>query len=61
MGGTAVTGWVGLGTVPTLWRVAAVGDFSGNGSTDILLQNTSTGECGFYIMSASWRPSSGFL
>jgi hypothetical protein len=36
-----------------LWRVAAVSDFSGNGSTNILRQNTSTGECGFYIMNGT--------
>jgi hypothetical protein len=53
MNGTTVTGWAGLATVPTQWRIAAVADFTGDGQDDILWQNTSTGECGFYLMNGA--------
>jgi hypothetical protein len=53
MNGTSVTGWAGLGNVPTQWRIAAVADFTGDGQDDILWQNTSTGECGFYLMNGT--------
>ncbi len=53
MNGTSVTGWAGLGNVPTQWRIAAVADFTGDGYNDILWQNTSTGECGFYLMNGT--------
>jgi hypothetical protein len=33
--------------------VGAVADYNGDGNTDILWQNTSTGECGIYLMNGT--------
>jgi alpha-tubulin suppressor-like RCC1 family protein len=53
MNGTAVSGWLSLGTVPTAWQIAGTGDFNGDGKPDILWQNTSTGERGLYLMNGT--------
>jgi hypothetical protein len=60
MNGTNSIGWADLGTVDPAWRMCAVADFTGNStdstgnnSNDILWQNTSTGECGFYLMNGT--------
>ena len=39
-----------LGVVPLNWTIAGVGDFDGNGSTDILWRDTSTGTVAIWLM-----------
>jgi len=51
--GTAFTGWVYLGQVPTAWRIAGTADFNGDGYPDILWENTLTGDRGIWIMNAA--------
>ena len=44
--------------VSTQWQIAATGDFSGDGSPDILWQNTSTGERLIWLMNGTSYASS---
>jgi N-acetylneuraminic acid mutarotase len=64
MNGTSVTGWLSLGIVSTDWSLGPNGtlkqtvannpdDFNGDGQSDILWQNTSTGERGIYLMNGT--------
>ena len=41
MNGTRIVQGVDLGPLPLTWSVAGIGDFDGNGSSDILLRDTS--------------------
>jgi hypothetical protein len=43
MSGSQVVNSAGLGTVPTNWAVAGLGDFYGDGNTDILWRDSNTG------------------
>ncbi|KAK6020145.1 type I secretion target GGXGXDXXX repeat-containing domain protein, partial [Ostertagia ostertagi] len=43
MNGTAITSDVVLGNPGTVWQVADVGDYNGDGKSDILWRNSSTG------------------
>jgi hypothetical protein len=57
MSNGAVTGWHDIGIANTAYSVVGVGDFYGsgnvnaNGTDDILFQNKTTGDIGFYSMS----------
>lgn len=47
MGGTGeavAPSWSGIGAFASDWRVAATGDFMGDGSADLIWRNSSTGE-----------------
>jgi serralysin len=64
VGAVSGEGWVNLGFVDLNWHVAGTGDFDGNGTIDLVWQNTATGQCGVWIMGAvsstspptrSWR------
>ena len=51
-----------LRTVGNPWTIAGLGDFDGNGTTDILWRNTSTGENYIYFMDGgSILPSEGYI
>jgi hypothetical protein len=41
---------IGLGAVPLNWTIAGVGDFDGNGSTDILWRDGNTGVVSIWLM-----------
>ena len=41
MNGTQVVQAVDFGVVPTTWKIAGIGDFDGNGSTDLLWRDSS--------------------
>lgn len=63
MNGASYTGWVSLysATISTDWDIAAVRDQDGDGSKDILWQNTRTGERGTWLMNGpawtgTWVP-----
>jgi|HubBroStandDraft_1064217.scaffolds.fasta_scaffold133843_3 hypothetical protein len=47
MNGTAFSGWVSLGNAAAGWQVAGTGSFHNTGSSDILWQNTVTGNAAF--------------
>jgi hypothetical protein len=53
MDGTGFSSWAELITTSTDWRIAAAGDFNGDGNADILWQNSSSGLCGFFIMTGT--------
>jgi hypothetical protein len=58
MNGATITGWVSLGVVTSDWDVAGTGDYNGDGQTDIVWENTTTGVRGLWLMNgtafASW-------
>ena len=47
--GTTIAQNVDLGVVPLNWRIAGIGDFDGNGSSDILWQDTA-GDVAIWLM-----------
>jgi phospholipase/lecithinase/hemolysin len=52
MAGATVTQSVDFGVVPLTWTIAGIGDFDGNGSTDILWRDTS-GNIGIWLMNGT--------
>jgi hypothetical protein len=46
----ANAGWHGIGASSTAYSVVGVGDFTGNGASDILFRNNATGDTGFYAI-----------
>jgi Tannase and feruloyl esterase/FG-GAP-like repeat len=52
MNGANVIQEVDFGPVPSNWKIAGIGDFDGNGSTDILWRDTS-GNVGIWLMSGT--------
>ena len=49
-GGTP-NGWKSMGTAPvSTWKIVSVGDFDGNGLSDVLLENQSSGEVGAWLL-----------
>jgi hypothetical protein len=53
MNGASYSRSVSLGVVPTQWRIAGTGDFNGDGETDILWQNSATGERAIWLMNGT--------
>jgi hypothetical protein len=47
--GTTIAKAVDFGPVPLTWRIAGIGDFDGNGSSDILWEDT-VGDVGIWLM-----------
>ena len=58
--GGGISGWTSFGVPPSGWNIADVGDYTADGSEDILWKNVSVanGEVGFWDMQngtiASW-------
>jgi hypothetical protein len=50
--GGAPGNWVGLGASSTAYSVVAVGDYTGNGISDILFRNNATGDTGYSVVPA---------
>ena len=63
MNGTAILAGEGyLRTVADLdWKIAGIGDFDGDGSTDILWRHASTGDNYIYLMNGRVVSSEGYL
>ena len=52
MAGVSITQSVDFGVVPLTWTIAGIGDFDGNGSTDILWRDTS-GNVGVWLLNGT--------
>jgi Carboxypeptidase regulatory-like domain/Putative Ig domain/FG-GAP-like repeat/Ig-like domain CHU_C associated len=53
MNGFTITSGALIGTPGSAWRVAATGDFNGDGRTDVILQNNTTGEIAEWQMNGN--------
>ena len=51
--GTQIVQSAGLGNVPTNWVIAGLGDFNGDGITDILWRDTVSGTVGIWFLNSS--------
>jgi feruloyl esterase len=60
MNGANVVQTVDFGSAPANWKIAGVGDFDGNGSTDILWRDTS-GNVGIWLMNGTQIMSTAVL
>jgi hypothetical protein len=60
MAGTRITTTVDFGPVPPSWTIAGVGDFDGNGSTDILWRDN-LGNVGIWLMNGTQIISTAVL
>jgi hypothetical protein len=54
------TGYAPMTTIPAVWEVAALADFNGDGNADVLWQNLTTGDRGFWTLGGNY-PSSGWI
>jgi hypothetical protein len=61
MNGTTISSSVFLGVLPVEWRVATTGDFNGDGQSDLVWENTATGERYVWLMNGTNFGSSVFL
>jgi len=51
MSNGGIASWVSLGGSSTAYSVVDIGDYYGNGTSDILMHNSTTGDTGFYAIS----------
>ena len=58
MNGAQVATSVALGTVSSNWQIAGLGDFDGDGNTDILWRDTNTGTLSIWFTNASSQVAS---
>jgi hypothetical protein len=61
MNGISHVGGVEFGPVPLQWQIAGTGNFNGGNNTDILWQNTSTGERAIWLMTGSTHTGTASL
>jgi feruloyl esterase len=60
MNGANIVQTVDFGPVPSTWKIAGIGDFDGNGSTDILWRDAS-GNVGIWLLSGTSIQSTAVL
>ena len=53
MNGASYSSFVDLGIVPTSWNIVGSADFNGDGKTDILWQNSVTGQRVIWLMNGT--------
>jgi hypothetical protein len=53
MKGAQIVGSVSFGDVPTNWGIAGLGDFNGDGYTDILWRDSTTGTVAIWLLNSS--------
>jgi hypothetical protein len=53
LNGMTITAGAVLGGSGTVWQLIATGDFNGDGSSDLVLQNSSTGDVAVWILNAA--------
>jgi hypothetical protein len=53
MDGSIYTSSAYIGNAPAEWHIAGAGDFNGDGPSDILWENTTTGERGLWLMTGT--------
>ncbi len=51
--GATVSSSASLGVVSTEWSIAGTGDFNADDQTDLLLENTTTGERAIWLMNGT--------
>jgi hypothetical protein len=61
MNGTQYVGQAYLGTVGTDWQLAGLGDFNGDGKTDILWRHTVTGALYAWLMNGTQYVGQAYL
>jgi hypothetical protein len=61
MNGGSVTSEIALPTAPTQSRVVGTGDYDGNGTADLLWENTQTGDLTLWLLNASAVLATGTL
>jgi len=59
MNGTTIASSGSPGTPTFDWSIAGVGDFDGNGTSDILWRNSTTGQVYIWFMNGTTTASSG--
>jgi hypothetical protein len=58
--GPSASGYTPVTTIDPVWQVGALADFSGDGKPDILWQNLTTGDRGFWLLNGPY-PASGWI
>jgi hypothetical protein len=53
MNGTQVTSVAGVGNVPVTWAIAGTGDFNGDGKSDILWRDATSGAAAIWLMNGT--------
>jgi hypothetical protein len=60
MNGATISSAGGIGTVPTTWSIALVGDYNGDGMSDLLWRDTS-GNTAVWFMNGATISSTAFI
>jgi hypothetical protein len=59
MNGTTLTSSGSLGSVSSDWSIAGVGDFDGNGTSDMLWRNSTTGQVYIWFINGTTMSGGG--